>query len=1072
MSPSRLAAQPAAREALALVQAHADAMLRYGTDHYGPRKTHFFTQMIDLRSLEAPTQRTLADWAVETKNWKEDTNYDYWGKFWNAKESPQSGNLGRDAEFLNALYALSRITGDRKYADAADAYLWDVIRLAIHPQTGFFASGAHLNYDLLEDKVSGRRHEIERQIVPYWRIWQMKPNAITRYADAIMAGHFQDRKRFGWNRHADWDTNNPGTEYGNFAEYGAAFTYLWAFACSRTHDPKYREWMEKLTISYASKGDETTARFPSCWWADRKNGNPIVSRDSPGVAQLFLKACELAPDRWVLSAALAHLDSCHADSPNWEQAAWSAYWQGKPWGGTTALLAYRLSGDGKYLQWARGFAERLEGVARPKAMMAMMVAGNIDFFTQLYLATGERRWFDKALEFVNLAGQFAQPSGLFAGAIGLDRPLYYDATQGPGYLSEALIRLYQAAQREPDPKAYVKHRLAYPTVALEWAPQRWAGSQPLLVRAQITAPLGVADARLEYTRDDVIGGSIRGRRVSGNLYEFRLPPMGKGFDGGVSLAVSAGNGPDPLNWRTSNWRQITVFPQQTVTAQAGKKVIFAAAVEAAIKASGTLSLARYHWNPVATEPTALGTGSGEYIELAGSAAPATLRIKIKSESVQQLIADSVRLACWQNGQWQVVKTTVDQAAWTLSTTQASTGLWTVVGRSRIAWKFFAPNAYYAPAVADFMDNGRLQMLIPDARHSGNGTFPLIDGDGKVSFQDKDRLPASPMRYAPPAAADINGDGKPEVVISNEDGNIWCLDRTGKVLWNYLAGGGFWTPVAVGDVNGDGKPEVAAGCDDHFLYLLDAAGNLLWKHEFDGAIETSPVMADVDGDGVLDVLAGSDQGKVAVLKGDGKLLWELTAGAGANGVTAADVDGDGRTEVAISLGNGEMILLDERGKLRWKYAWRPNDPDLVGIYQTGAADINGDGKREIVASTEDGYCLAVSHDGKLLWSADVEGRANGSPTFLDLDGDGKFEVIIGSTAHVLKALSGDGATIWRFKDTGSFYHTVAADLDGDRLVEVFGTGPGGNWCLRTEMRCKPYEVFWTMQRGDACRSAVR
>lgn len=135
---------------------------------------------------------------------------------------------------------------------------------------------------------------------------------------------------------------------------------------------------------------------------------------------------------------------------------------------------------------------------------------------------------------------------------------------------------------------------------------------------------------------------------------------------------------------------------------------------------------------------------------------------------------------------------------------------------------------------------------------------------------------------------------------------------------------------------------------------------------------------------------------------------------------------------------------------------------------GAADINGDGKREIVASTEDGYCLAFSHDGKLLWSADVEGRANGSPTFLDLDGDGKFEVIIGSTAHVLKALRGDGATIWRFKDRGSFYHTVAADLDGDGLVEVFGTGPGGNWCLRTEMRCKPYEVFWAMQRGDARR----
>jgi outer membrane protein assembly factor BamB len=1070
---------PTAQQALALAHAHADAMLRYGTDHYGRVHTHFFTQMIDLRTLQAPAQRTLADWAAEAKSWKEDTDYGAWGKFWNSKESPQSGNLGRDAEFLNALYDLSHVTGDPRYARAADAYLQDFLRLAIHPKTGFFATGAHLSYDLVEDQVVGKRHEIERQLVPYDRMWKMNPDAVTRYADAIMAGHFQDRERYGWNRHADWDTNKPGTEYGNFPEYGGGFTYLWAFAYSRTHDPKYREWMEKLAISYASKGTPETRRFPTSWWTQRKLGLPIEGRDNPGMAQLFLRACEIAPDPWVLSAALAHLDDCYAENPKWEQAAWGAYWQGKPWGGTTALLAYKLTGDPKYLEWAKGFAERFDSVPRPKAMMAMMVAGNMDFFTQLYLATGERRWLDKALSFVPLARQFAGRSGLFAGAIGLDRPLYYDATQGPGYLCEALIRLYRASVRPADAKAFVTQRLSFPTIAVEPTPKRWPSSQPLVVRARIQAPLGLAKPRLEYTRDDIIGFSLPARKVRGDMAEFVLPAMGRGFDGEVSLTVSAGNGPNPLNRRTANWRQVTVFPEETVNVAAGARVKSAAGIEVGVaKGGGALKIARYDWNPVPADPTALGVATGDYIHLSGTARPVTLRVEVRPKTVQGLVAETIRLAHWREGRWHEVETENDVAASTgtgmLSTTQAAPGLWTVVGQSRVLWTVFEPNGYYAPAVADWLGNGKLQMLVASNGRWGEGACGLIDGDGKVSYQEKDRLPYPGWRFAPPAAADINGDGAPEAIAGSEDGNVWCVDRAGKVLWNYVVGDRVWTPVAVGDVNADGKLEVAVGSDNGFLYLLDRDGGLLWKRDFGGGtVETSPVMADVDGDGVPEVLAGSGEGRIMVLKGDGSLVWQYQAAPeGAACVTAADLDADGRTEVAVSLGDGRMLLLDDHGKLLWRYLWDPDDPDARGLYQSAAGDINRDGKREIVVGTEDGYCLALSHDGKLLWSVDMEGRSFGSPTLLDLDGDGDYEVIMASTGKAIKALNGDGTVIWRFKDMPGFFHTVAADLNGDGLVDIFAPTPGGNYCLRTAMRCRPYEILWGMQRGDARRSAVR
>jgi outer membrane protein assembly factor BamB len=226
--------------------------------------------------------------------------------------------------------------------------------------------------------------------------------------------------------------------------------------------------------------------------------------------------------------------------------------------------------------------------------------------------------------------------------------------------------------------------------------------------------------------------------------------------------------------------------------------------------------------------------------------------------------------------------------------------------------------------------------------------------------------------------------------------------------------------------------------------------------------------------MLEVLAGSEHGEVAALKGDGTPLWTCHASAGATGITAADLDGDGHVESAVSLRDGHLLLLDDNGKPRWQYYWEPREPDQAGLWESVAGDINGDGQRELVLGTEDGHGLALSAEGKLLWSVDIEQRAPGCPTLLDLNGDGKYEIIMTSVARAIWALDGSGKTIWSFRqrDGGGFYYTVAADLNGDGRVELFAATPGGDYCLRTDMRCKKYEVLWGLQRGDARRSGVR
>jgi hypothetical protein len=95
-------------------------------------------------------------------------------------------------------------------------------------------------------------------------------------------------------------------------------------------------------------------------------------------------------------------------------------------------------------------------------------------------------------------------------------------------------------------------------------------------------------------------------------------------------------------------------------------------------------------------------------------------------------------------------------------------------------------------------------------------------------------PASGLSFAPAAihgtggndpvsvaVADLNGDGKPDIVVANlgcgsgcrNGGTVGVLLRKGGTFQNpvsYLVGGSDALSVAVADVNGDGKPDILVG----------------------------------------------------------------------------------------------------------------------------------------------------------------------------------------------------------------------------------------------------------------------
>ncbi|MBN1770659.1 MAG: VCBS repeat-containing protein [Deltaproteobacteria bacterium] len=136
------------------------------------------------------------------------------------------------------------------------------------------------------------------------------------------------------------------------------------------------------------------------------------------------------------------------------------------------------------------------------------------------------------------------------------------------------------------------------------------------------------------------------------------------------------------------------------------------------------------------------------------------------------------------------------------------------------------------------------------------------------WQDDDWYPVAGMPA--PAVANIDGDARPEILASLNDGFLYAYDADARLLWrhNYARGAPFTfgSEPAVADLTGDGRPEVVIGVwsdepGEGRLVILSAAGEVLHDVALRGQEENGngvgatacPTINDIDGDGQLEIL---------------------------------------------------------------------------------------------------------------------------------------------------------------------------------------------------------------------------
>lgn len=261
------------------------------------------------------------------------------------------------------------------------------------------------------------------------------------------------------------------------------------------------------------------------------------------------------------------------------------------------------------------------------------------------------------------------------------------------------------------------------------------------------------------------------------------------------------------------------------------------------------------------------------------------------------------------------------------------------------------------AVADVNGDGKPDIVVADffGVNSGQSSLMVLLGNGDGTFQ-----PAVPYYAGGDAAsavviADVNGDGKPDLVDLNScqtyncyptsDGVIGVLlgngDGTFQPAVTYDSGGpgGPWTqltPLAVADVNHDGKPDLVianAGAGGYALAVLLGNGDGTFQpavtYDSAGAIPDAIAIVDVNSDGKPDLLAVNNCTTLL------------------NGFYCS-----GEGSLAVLLGNGD-------GTFQPALTFDPLGPSTVGI---AVADLNGDGKPEVVTLDPGIFAVFVNNTG--------------------------------------------------------------------------------------------------------------
>jgi FG-GAP-like repeat len=369
------------------------------------------------------------------------------------------------------------------------------------------------------------------------------------------------------------------------------------------------------------------------------------------------------------------------------------------------------------------------------------------------------------------------------------------------------------------------------------------------------------------------------------------------------------------------------------------------------------------------------------------------------------------------------------------------------------------SSHLACAVAgDFNGDGKLDLALgcfvnaPD-----QGEVYILLGNGDGTFQTP---VAAFAGNGPIAAADVNGDGKLDLVLQEEEPNgpqttvaqiyLGNGNATFSNSSNYILGiptSGTTLPsfgVGIVDLNSDGKLDFAAG---NTVLLGNGEGT------FQG-IQYAPGNAGAFVIGTFEKsgapgLASAVRG-VTVYKNNGSGLLSLVesypiqGSSGSEGIVTADFNGDGYLDLLVSfvdpvsfLWSYSVLLGNGDGSFQAPVYYPQVSAIRENVSSVLAADFRNDQKTDVAIAGVDSQSLELllgNGDGTFAAPVGVFDNGEFSLVSADFNGDGKLDIAAGTSGSGTAILIGNGDGTFQAAvfptNLNNFGVLFTADLNSD------------------------------------------
>lgn len=469
------AAEAGAPDYLAVVRAYADAMIEKGRDRYGAEHSPLFAAALDREVIGVPEgsrkERLLKSNPPGIRS---------------GDRILSGANPMTDQNLYQTLYALSEVTGERRYAAEADAALAWFFEHCQSPATGLMAWGEHMGWDFATEQPIRDIHEFARP----WLLWdpcyRLAPEACRRFAVGLWEHQIADHRTAAFSRHAHYAKHGPGKGY-EFPRHGGFYIATWAAGYEHTKDPVMLEAINTLVDAFAARRHPETGainaetRTPELCWPPSNLSLAIdVAGSAPRVpAELGAKMRRLAADidrsffkcghdlspggkGFLTRAVTSTLEpgAARADDGSYFTRPWSSSY-GHYVDAQVAmlcLLRYQQTQDPAYKRLFVGAADRYLAADpdRSASIWPGALGDAIALLVQTWHATGEEKYLDRADHFGRLALELFFTDGSPLPKASSKQDHYESITRGDTLMME-LLALWAAQQRRP-----LQHTLVWP----------------------------------------------------------------------------------------------------------------------------------------------------------------------------------------------------------------------------------------------------------------------------------------------------------------------------------------------------------------------------------------------------------------------------------------------------------------------------------------------------------------------------------------------------------------------------------------------------------------------------------